>query len=150
MQFLNISIIGVPDEFGKVLRSENGLYKVNNYEPTNKNVPYKAKKCSTPKPYQGHTYKHTINHNRQYKEYEPHTYDRVYVMTKLHHDKPKQEKKQKPPVERKKTKISEPPVNIQSEGLLQHILILEPLGFWCIDLILTLLTFCLIYTETRV
>lgn len=99
---------GVPDEFGKALRNENGLYKVNNYEPTNKNAPYKAKKCSTPKPYKGHTYKHTIIHNRQYKEYEPRTYDRVYVMSKLHHDKPKQEKEQKPPEEPKKTKTPEP------------------------------------------
>lgn len=100
---------GVPDEFGKALRSENGLYKVNNYEPTNKNAPYKAKKCSTPKPYKGHAYEHTINLNRQYKEYEPHTYDRVYVMTKLHHDKPKQEKTQEPPAEPQKTETPEPP-----------------------------------------
>lgn len=115
------------------------MYKVNNYEPTNKNTPYKAKKCSTPKPYKGHTYKHTIIHNRQYKEYEPRTYDRVYVMSKLHHDKPKQEKEQKPPEEPKKTKTPEPTVNIHFVGFLQYNLMQNTFGllvFWYFKLYL--------------
>lgn len=115
------------------------MYKVNNYEPTNKNAPYKAKKCSTPKPYKGHTYKHTIIHNRQYKEYEPRTYDRVYVMSKLHHDKPKQEKEQKLPEEPKKTKTPEHTVNIHFVGFLQYNLMQNTFGllvFWYFKLYL--------------
>lgn len=98
------SYTGVPDDFGKTLRNDNGLYKTTSYEPSNKNQPYKAKKCSTPKPYQGHTYKHTVNTNRQYREYEARTYDNVYVYSKIYHEKPKKEAPQRaesPPPQQK-------------------------------------------------
>ncbi|XP_048726980.1 uncharacterized protein LOC125645482 isoform X1 [Ostrea edulis] len=102
---------GVPDDFGKTLRNDNGLYKTTSYEPSNKNQPYKAKKCSTPKPYQGHTYKHTVNTNRQYREYEARTYDNVYVYSKIYHEKPKKEAPQRAesPPPQQKTETPPPP-----------------------------------------
>nr|XP_022308575.1 uncharacterized protein LOC111114524 [Crassostrea virginica] len=99
---------GVPDEFGKALRSDNGLYKGTSYEPTNKNDRYEIKKCSTPKPYKGHTYNHTINPRPQYREYEPRTYNRIYLMSKLHHDTPR-EVEEKPEEAPRESKSATPP-----------------------------------------
>ncbi|XP_061188246.1 uncharacterized protein LOC133196350 [Saccostrea echinata] len=103
---------GVPNDFGETLRSKNGMYKATTYEPSNKNKPYQPKKCSTPKPYEGHTYKHTIKPVRESRVYEPHTYDHVYVMSKIYHEKPKKENTKKattPPPQKPKTPPSRQP-----------------------------------------
>ncbi|XP_062584381.1 uncharacterized protein LOC134246121 [Saccostrea cucullata] len=110
---------GIPNEFGEAMRSENGIYKAATYEPFNKNKPYQAKKCSTPKPYKGHTYKHTIKPIRESREYEPYTYDHVYVMSRIYHEKPKKEgpkKTKKPPPQKPKT----PPPPRQSSPSLPY------------------------------
>ena len=101
--------VGVPDDFGKTLLQDNGLYKTKSYEPSNKNQPYITKKCSTPKPYQGHAYNHTINTNREYHKLEPRTYDNVYVYSKITHDKPKKEAPQREPTPPPPQKSETPP-----------------------------------------